>query len=164
MSMVRYGLLALAFGLAACGQNQPSDQGDTGAITTPTDEGELATERAELPPVDASLLSAPNDLFTAIEPSEVGVFGAPSVLQSLDPLLGPEMSESGAVHLTVRETGDNAVADIVRLGLADDSVAGGHVRVEFRRETDGWFPTNAFRRVQCARGPTPGEWTTGLCP
>jgi hypothetical protein len=56
------------------------------------------------------------------------------------------------------------VADLVRAGLADDSVAAGHVRIEFRREADGWYPTNAYRRSQCARGGQAGQWTTGLCP
>jgi|GEM_PF-2667111 len=167
MRLVRNGLAALALTLAvaACGQNPPSDQGDGGVITSPEDGGEQsATQRDELPPVDASLLGAPNDLFTAIEPSEVGVFGAPSVMEALDPLLGPEVTEGSNVSLSVREEGDGAIADIVRSGLADDSVSAGHVRVEFRREPDGWYPTNAYRRNQCARGATPGEWTTGLCP
>lgn len=167
MRLVRNGLaaLALTLTLAACGQNQPGDQSDSGTISAPDDETELGDgAREELPPVDASLLGAPNDLFTAIEPSEVGVFAAPSVIDALDPLLGPEMTEGANVHLTVREEGDAAIADIVRTGLADDSVASGHVRIEFRRESDGWYPTNAYRRMQCARGGTPGEWTTGLCP
>lgn len=167
MRFVQKGLVALAVALAlsACGQNQTGDQNESGAITSPADEGEHGeTQREELPPVDASLLGAPNDLFTAIEPSEVGVFAAPNVLDALDPLLGPEMTEGANVHLTVREEGDAAIADIVRTGLADDSVAAGHVRIEFRREPDGWYPTNAYRRMQCARGGTPGEWTTGLCP
>ncbi|MBC7770270.1 MAG: hypothetical protein H7124_15930 [Phycisphaerales bacterium] len=165
MSIVRYGFVALALALAACGQNQPSGQGDGGAIIAPDEETEIGgAERNELPPVEASLLGAPSDLFTAIEPSEVGVFGAPSVMDALDPLLGPEMTEGSNVHLSVREEGDGAIADIVRTGLADDSVSAGHVRVEFRREPDGWYPTNAYRRMQCARGAAPGEWTTGLCP
>ncbi|HYD85847.1 MAG TPA: hypothetical protein VEA80_00065 [Vitreimonas sp.] len=167
MRLVRNSLaaLAMALTLAACGQGQPSDQDDGSAITAPEDEGVPGeAQREELPPVDASLLGAPNDLFTAIEPSEVGVFGAPSVMEALDPLLGPEVTEGSSVHLTVREEGDGAIADIVRTGLADDSVSAGHVRVEFRREPDGWYPTNAYRRMQCARGATPGEWTTGLCP
>lgn len=167
MRLVRNGLAALALALtvAACNQNPPNEQGEGGAITSPDDESEFGVaERQTLPPVDAALLGAPNDLFTAIEPSEVGVFGAPDVMEALDPLLGPEMTEGENVHLTVREEGDTAIADIVRTGLADDSVSAGHVRVEFRREPDGWYPTNAYRRNQCARGATPGEWTTGLCP
>jgi len=86
------------------------------------------------------------------------------VAQALAPLLGPEVSASSSASLSVRETGDDAIADLVRSGLADDSVAAGHVRIEFRREPDGWYPTNAYRRSQCARGGQAGQWTTGLCP
>lgn len=167
MRVVQKGIAAfvLAMALAACGQNQPTGQDEGGASNAPYEEieGEDA-EREALPPVDAALLGAPNDLFTAIEPSEVGVFGAPSVLEALDPLLGPEVTEGSNVHLSLREEGTNTIADIVRTGLADDSVAAGHVRIEFRQEPDGWYPTNAYRRMQCARGSTPGEWTTELCP
>ncbi len=167
MTKMRTGLaaLALALILAACGQNQPSDQAQSGGSTTPYEESQAEdTERETLPPVDSALLGAPNELFTAIEPSEVGVFGAPSVMEALDPLLGPEMTEGASVHLSLREEGATTIADIVRTGLADDSVAAGHVRVEFRQESDGWYPTNAYRRMQCARSASPGEWTTGLCP
>lgn len=165
MRMLRYRLLAVAVALAACNQNQPQDEASTGS-TPPPMEDEYGEESGpgELPPVDAALLGAPNDLFTAIEPSEVGVFGAPSVMEALDPLLGPEMTEGSEVHVTVQEAPGSAVADIVRTGLADDSVGAGHVRIEFRRESDGWYPTNAYRRMQCARGAEAGQWTTGLCP
>lgn len=163
MSVWRYGFAACLLTLAACDQQQ-GQQGAEGPAP-PIDTPELTEPaRAELPPVDASLLGAPNSAFTAIEPSEVGVFGAPDVLQALDPLLGPEVTEGASVHLTVRETGDEAIADIVRTGLQDDSVAAGHVRIEFRHEPDGWYPTNAYRRTQCARGGEQGQWTAGLCP
>ncbi|GIK47881.1 MAG: hypothetical protein KJZ75_03845 [Hyphomonadaceae bacterium] len=165
MRLARYGLAALVLAAGACNQNQPDEQSSPGSAPPPYEEEYGDTGDAlELPPVDASLLGAPNELFTAIEPSEVGVFGAPTVMDALDPLLGPEMTEGASVHLTVREEGDSAVADIVRAGLADDSVTAGHVRIDFRREPDGWYPTNAYRRQQCARGAQPGEWTTGLCP
>ena len=160
----RYIFVGLALGLAACGQEQQGEPEVEGSAPT-YEAPELAEPpRAELPPVDASLLAAPNSAFTAIEPSEVGVFGAPDVLQALDSLLGPEVSEGSNVHLSVRESADQAVADIVRVGLLDDSVSAGHVRIEFRREADGWYPTNAFRRSQCARGGEAGQWTAGLCP
>jgi len=163
MSVWRYGLAACLLTLAACGQPQSQQEAEVSA--PPIDAPEISEPaRAALPPVDASLLGAPNSAFTAIEPSEVGVFGAPDVLQALDPLLGPEVTEGANVHLTVRETGDEAIADIVRTGLQDDSVAAGHVRIEFRREPDGWYPTNAYRRTQCARGGEQGQWTAGLCP
>ena len=164
MSAWRYALAACVVALAACNQ-QPANreaEGSAAPIETPSEATDGA--RAEIPPVDASLLGAPNDAFTAIEPSEVGVFGAPAVMEALEPLLGPEMMESADVSLTVRENGDQAIADIVRTGLQDDSVSGGHVRIEFHREADGWFPVNAYRRRQCARGGQAGQWTAGLCP
>ena len=163
MSMWRYALAACAVSLAACNQQpeQREAEGSTPPIVTP---GISEPARVELPPVDASLLGAPNELFTAIEPSEVGVFGAPAVMEALEPLLGAEVVEGSEVSLTVRENGDEAVADVVRTGAQDDSVAGGHIRIEFRREADGWYPTNAYRRTKCARGGEAGQWTTGLCP
>jgi hypothetical protein len=160
---MRYGVLAVALAVAACGQQQAPQQ-DAGEISTPSDEMTDVDALPQLPEVDATLLAAPNTDFTAIEPSEVGVFGAPTVLEALAPLLGPEVTEGADVSLSVRETGEEAVADLVRAGLADDSVAAGHVRIEFRREPDGWYPTNAYRRSQCARGGQAGQWTTGLCP
>lgn len=163
MSAWRFALAACVVALAACNQ-QPADresEGSAPAVETP-DVTEPA--RAEIPPVDASLLGAPNDAFTAIEPSEVGVFGAPAVMEALEPLLGPEVMEGADVSLSIRENGDQAIADVVRTGLQDDSVSGGHVRVEFRREADGWFPVNAYRRTQCARGGEAGQWTAGGCP
>jgi hypothetical protein len=163
MNWLRHGAFAFMFALAACGQQQaPEPESD--AVTTPPLEESVAEALPQLPEVDPELLAAPNSGFTAIEPSEVGVFGAPTVMEALAPLLGPEVTEGSSVSLSVRETGDEAVADLVRSGLADDAVAAGHVRIEFRREPDGWFPVNAYRRSQCARGGQAGQWTTGLCP
>lgn len=163
MSVWRYALAACLVALAACNQ-QPADPEASGS-TTPVETPEIVEpSRPEIPPVDASLLGAPNDAFTAIEPSEVGVFAAPAVMEALEPLLGPEVVEGADVSLSVRENGDQAIADVVRTGLQDDSVSGGHVRIEFRREADGWFPVNAFRRTQCARGGEAGQWIAGLCP
>lgn len=163
MSAWRFALAACVVALAACNQ-QPADR--EAQSSTPSADTPEITEpaRAEIPPVDASLLGAPNDAFTAIEPSEVGVFGAPAVMEALEPLLGPEVMEGADVSLSVRENGDQAIADVVRTGLQDDSVSGGHVRIEFHREADGWFPVNAYRRTQCARGGEAGQWTAGLCP
>ena len=163
MSMWRYALAACLVALAACNQQEQQEaEGSAPPIETPSEA--IETPRAALPPVDSSLLGAPNSAFTAIEPSEVGVFGATAVAEALEPLLGPEVVEASHVSLSVREEGDSAVADIVRTGLQDDSVAGGHIRIEFRREPDGWFPVNAYRRTQCARGGQEGQWTAGLCP
>ena len=163
MKAMRPGVLVIALALAACGQQQAPQQ-QQGSTTAPSDE--LIEEEAlpPLPEVDPVLLAALNTDFTSIEPSEVGVSGAPTVLEALGPLLGPEVTEGANVSLSVRETGNDAVADLVRSGLADDSVSAGHVRIEFRREPDGWYPTNAYRRSQCARGGAAGQWTTGLCP
>ncbi|MFN3465208.1 MAG: hypothetical protein ACK4X1_14150 [Terricaulis sp.] len=163
MSVWRYTLAACVVALAACNaQPQQEAEGSAPPIDTPSEIPEAP--RAELAQVDPALLSAPNGAFTAIEPSEVGVFGAPAVMEALEPLLGPEVVEGSNLSLSVRENGDDAIADIVRTGLQDDSVSGGHIRIEFRREADGWFPVNAYRRTQCARGAEAGQWTSGLCP
>jgi hypothetical protein len=160
---MRFVIIAAALVLAACGQQDQQKQ--SGAEITEAEEaGEQNPAPSSLPPVDPLLLGAANTEFSAIEPSEVGVFGAPTVMQALEPLLGPEVSEGASLHLSVRETGDEATADIVRAGMADDSVSAGHVRLEFRHEEDGWYPTNAYRRSQCARGGQAGQWTSGLCP
>ncbi|ANP44420.1 hypothetical protein [Candidatus Viadribacter manganicus] len=164
MSLWRYALAACVVALAGCNQQQNETDSEGSSSTTVVAPEITASAPAELPAVDASLLGAPNDAFTAIEPSEVGVFGAPAVMEALEPLLGPEVVEGADVSLTVRESGDEAIADVVRTGLQDDSVSGGHIRVEFRRESDGWYPTNAYRRTQCARGGEAGQWTAGLCP
>jgi hypothetical protein len=163
MNWLRHGVLAAALALAACGQQQAPQQ-DTSDVTTPAEDQSEADAIPDVPEVDPALLAAPNADFTAIEPSEVGVFGAPTVMQAMAPLLGPEVTEGASVSLSVRETGDEAVADLVRSGLADDSVGAGHVRIEFRREADGWYPTNAYRRSQCRRGALADQWTTELCP
>jgi hypothetical protein len=161
--------MAAAVLLTACGQQQQQEQGAEQADSSTTESqspynDDDGFQAEDLPPVDAELLAAPNSAFTAIEPSEVGVFGAPTVMEALEPLFGPEGAEGESAHLSVREAGDNTIVDIVRTGLADDAVTAGHVRIEFRREPDGWYPTNAYRRAQCARGPQAGQWTTELCP
>lgn len=163
MTMWRHAFAACAMALAGCDQQQGEQQAEGSAPPVEAPAVSMPA-RPELPPVDVSLLEAPNNAFTAIEPSEVGVFGASSVMQALEPLLGPEVTEGSTVHLSVRETGDDAIADIVRTGMLDDSVSAGHVRIEFRREAEGWYPTNAYRRSQCARGENAGQWTSGLCP
>lgn len=164
MKTLRQSFFVVALlSVAACGQQQqPAEQGDYEA--TVEAEGEATAPRASLPPVDAALVAAPSSAFTAIEPTEVGVVGATSVMEALEPLLGPEMTEGAQVSLTITAQRDDAVADIVRSGIADDSVSAGHVRIEFRREPDGWYPTNAYRRSQCARGAEAGQWISGLCP
>jgi hypothetical protein len=116
------------------------------------------------PEVDGALLSAPDSAFTAIEPSEVGVQGGPNVREALASLLSTDATEGGELHLSTRVAPDSTIADIVRTGLADDSVAAAHVRIEFRRETEGWYPTNAYRRQLCRRGPNANQWSASPCP
>lgn len=164
--MRRWIVVAAALALAACGQqSQNGPESDTSSqIEAPIDDG--SEEFVPLPQVDAALLNAPSSAFLAIEPTELDVVGAPTIEAAIEPLVGsPEAHEEGAsVSLTIRETGDTATADIVRADIPDDSVAAGHVRVEFRREPEGWFPTNAYRRSLCRRGELANQWTSGTCP
>lgn len=155
------GVMALL--IAACGQQRPAEPEAPLAV----ESVEEAEEEAPAPPpVDQALLDAPSSAFMAIEPSEVGVFGAPTIMEALGDLVATDAHEDGAVvHVTVRETGDNAVADIVRTQIPDDAVAAGHVRLEFRREPgEGWYPINAYRRVMCRRGELADRWTSEQCP
>jgi hypothetical protein len=159
-------MAAAAFALAACGQQTQQGQETSPPVQAEEGASDEAPELAPLPQVDAVLLEAPSTTFAPLESSELGVSGAPTIEEAIDPLVGsPEAHEEGAsVSLTIRESGDSAIADIVRSNIPDDSVAAGHVRVEFRREPEGWFPTNAFRRSLCRRGELAGQWTSGLCP
>jgi hypothetical protein len=152
-------ILAVSGALLAC--NQPAE-----APVSDAQETQAQTAAApNLPAVDAALLAAANDQFAAIEPSEIGVSGAPTIAEAMAPLLGPEVSEGANISLSIRETGDDAVADVVSAGLLDDSVSAAHVRVEFRREpSEGWYPVNAYRRQQCARGEAIGQWSAAPCP
>ncbi len=130
---------------------------------TPTEP--YAEPPLEAPPVDAALLAAPNADFVAVEPSEIGVIAAPSVTDALAPLLSVEaVGEGENVQASVRDVEGGKVADVVRSGMADDSVGAAHVRIEFRQEPDGWYPTNAFRRAQCRRGADPAAWSVSPCP
>jgi hypothetical protein len=155
--------------LAACGQPQSEHGGgDTISESTASVEHESDAEAPnfdDLEPVNAALLAAPVTAFAAIEPSEVGVFPATNVWQSLEPLIPPEaFEEDAAISVTVREDGETIWADIVRENIPDDSVAAGHIRLEFRREPEGWFPTNAYRRWMCRRGDVANQWSSALCP
>jgi hypothetical protein len=167
MRRAHWIVIAAAFALAACGQQ--SQQGQETGPSAQIEDGAVDDGAEELPPlpqVDGALLEVPSSSFVAIEPTELGVVGAPSVEEAIAPLVGsPETHEEGAsVSLTIREAGDTATADVVRANIPDDSVSAGHVRIEFRREPEGWFPTNAYRRSLCRRGELAGQWTSGLCP
>lgn len=149
--------VALACALAACGSSTQAPQ-------TPAPEVVEELPVTGLPEVEPILLQAPVTDFVAIEPTEIGIVGAPDIREALAPLISVEaLSDGESVEMSVRENGDEATADIVRLGMADDSVQAGHVRVEFHREPEGWFPVNAYRRHQCRRGANAGAWTTELC-
>jgi hypothetical protein len=160
--------LALALSvlaLAACGQ-PAQDEGsyESGSSAPLADEEDATEHTVELEQVDPLLTAAPAEDFIAIEPSAVGVFGAPTIMDSIHELISGEALEGEAnVSLTIREDGDIAFADIVRDNIPDDSVAAGHVRVEFRREPEGWFPTNAYRRWMCRRGAHANQWSKELC-
>lgn len=168
---MRRGLLiaVLVGALAACGQPQPQEGGDV--ISDPAasagvepDDG-LEPNFDDLESVNPALLAAPNSAFAAIESSEVGVFPASSVLEALEPLIPPEaFEEDAAISVSVREDGETIWADVVRENIPDDSVAAGHIRIEFRREPEGWFPTNAYRRWMCRRGDVANQWSSALCP
>lgn len=151
---------------AACGQPAQDEAGYETSSSAPLADAEDSTDHVvELEPVDPLLVAAPAEDFVAIEPSEVGVFGAPTIIDAIHDLISGEALEGEAsVSLTIREGGDIAFADIVRDNIPDDSVAAGHVRVEFRREPEGWFPTNAYRRWMCRRGPHANQWSRELCP
>ena len=152
-------LAVIALGLAAC-----SRPAEAPATESPTPEAQ-APALPNLPPVAVALLAAGNEQFVPIEPSEIGVFGAPTIVEAIAPLLGPEVSEGANISFSIRETGDDAIADVVSAGLSDDSVSAAHVRVEFRRGAlEGWYPVNAYRRQQCARGDAAGQWSAAACP
>lgn len=156
--------LLAAFALAAC-----TPPADNAAAPEPEPETSAETETPEaalsLPEVSQADREALASNFLAVEPSELGVFAAPSIDEALAGLLGPESVEGGeALHLSVSESGEIAVADVVRTGIPDDSVGAGHVRIEFQRSPEGWYPINAYRRWRCHRGAAPGQWTTQLCP
>src|SRR5262245_26279761 len=82
MKVMRQGVLAIALALAACGQQQQS-QHDQGSITTPEEDLGDVDAHPPLPEVDPVLLAAPNTDFTAVEPSEMGISAAPTVLEAL---------------------------------------------------------------------------------
>jgi hypothetical protein len=154
----RIVLFCAALLLASCGQPAPEQSTDV------TSEAPPAVDTPDAPAVDAALLAAPNTDFAAVEPTELEIIGAPTVAEAIAPLTADTHAESGTLQVSIHETGDNAVADVVRLGLGDDAVAGAHLRIEFRREPDGWYPTNAYRRFQCARGAVAGQWSVSPCP
>jgi len=158
---IRFALAAVLL-LASCGQ--PASQSEAPPPAPPPDETSASDQPADLPPPDAVLVAAPNTAFTAVEPSELGVQAAPTVREALAPLLSSDVNEGATLQLGVAENGETAVADIVRSGMEDDSVSAAQLRVEFRHEPDGWYPTNAYRRTMCVRGENAGQWSAAPCP
>ena len=161
-----WGLALCVLAVAACGQpaqEQASyESGSSAPILDDEGDGDVSVA---LEQVDPLLVAAPLEDFVAIEPSEVGVFGAATIMDSIHDLISGEALEGEAsVSLTIREEGDIALADIVRDNIPDDGVAAGHVRVEFRREPEGWFPTNAYRRWMCRLGSQANQWSKEPCP
>ncbi|HRK63111.1 MAG TPA: hypothetical protein PLN53_01895 [Terricaulis sp.] len=165
--MRRLIIVGLFAALAACGQAEQKG-GDT--ISAPSDntaevEEEPGPNLDGLEAGNPALLAAPITGFMAIEPSEVQVFPADTVARSLELLIPPEaFEEDAAVSVSVREDGETVWADIVRENIPDDSIAAGHIRVEFRREPEGWFPTNAYQRWLCRRGAVANQWSSAPCP
>lgn len=149
--------------LLSCGPRGGEQAAPDPAIETTT-EAEGSSDVAWTP-VDAALLSAPTSAFMAIEPSEMGVIASDTVEQAIEPLTSAELGgEGGALHVSVRQDGDNQIADIVRTDVADDSIQAAHVRLEFIPAPEGWFPVNAWRRQQCRRGAHAGSWSATPCP
>jgi hypothetical protein len=159
------GIVLVAMTLAACGRSNERIPEPPPLRPSIEDTQPQQPAPTEPLPVDADLLAAPDTEFVAIEPSEVGVAGAPQIRDAIGPLISSESGEdSGTLQLTIREGETNAIVDIVRSDLPDDAVVAGQVRIEFRKEAEGWFPTNAYRRNKCRRGAYAMQWTTQLCP
>lgn len=165
--MRRLIVAGLIAALAACGQPQQQG-GDTISEQAPSTEEaveSVAPDFDQLEPVSAALLAAPTSTFAAIEPSEVEVFPAPTVEQALEPLVPAQaFEEDAAISVTLRREGETVWADVVRENIPDDSIAAGHIRIEFRQEPEGWFPTNAYRRWMCRRGAVANQWSSAPCP
>ena len=154
--MKRFGFALAVLVLAACGD----------VSNAPT-----APAEAPAPPpavsADGTPWSAPNSDFEAVEPTIFGIIGAATVWDALAPIGRSSLEStegSPGLKVNVRAEGEGFVADVIRSGLADDAVGDEHVRIEFRREVDGWYPTNAYRRHTCRRAADPEQWSTNPCP
>lgn len=152
-------LAALLIGVAAC--SPPAAPSGEVATAEPTQAP--ATSGAS---VQADSTAVPNTAFKAREPSEIGVQAAPTIWQAIAPLARdtPEgMEGKQELRVIIKRGANGYVADVVDDGLLDDSVATEHHRIEFRREPEGWFATNAYSRWICRRGDNAGQWTTEAC-
>lgn len=148
---------AILFGcflvLAGC-QRQPDDK--------PAGRGLPQTSAS-----DPAYWEAPAGEFEAVEPTVFGVVGSPAVWDALAPLGRRGLAADGTpetLDAHIRVEGGGLIADVLHENLADDAISAEHVRIEFRREPEGWFPTNAYRRHKCRRTTEPAAWSTALCP
>jgi len=144
-------VLALAFALTGCGiLDQPP--------------GPQTPQNEEAPAAD--VFAATNEEFEPVEPTVFGIIGAPTVWDALAPV-GQSFEPEGAnpaLTVRIRVSGDDRTADVLRTSLADDAISSEHIRIEFRREPEGWYATNAYVRQKCRRGPNPEVWTRASCP
>src|SRR5689334_17944762 len=97
--MRKHVLLIAALLLAACGQ-PASTSAPPPAPAENADTSTAADQQADYPAPDASILAAPNSGFTAVEPSELGVQGAPTVREALGPLLSSDVNEGAQMQLS----------------------------------------------------------------
>lgn len=146
-------VLAFAFSLVGCGiQEQPQRP------QTPP--------HADVPSLATDVFAAPNEEFEPVEPTVFRIIGAPTVWDALAPL-GHSFEPEGAdptLTLRIRASGGDQIVDVLRTSLADDAINSEHIRIEFRREPEGWYPTNAYARRKCRRAPDPEIWTRAPCP
>jgi hypothetical protein len=160
-------VLLITFGIfaAACAPaDQPASDAAVESASAPAPGAETADNGSSSQSV-LDIFAASNDAMEPIESTVVGVTAAPTVWQALEPAAGAlEEAEGGPVTVRLQPDGANIFADILREALPDDAVAAEHIRLEFRREPEGWFATNAWRRVQCRRGDGAGDWTRAVCP
>ena len=109
---------------------------------------------------------ATDDQFLAVEPTTLGLIASPTIWQVLEPIAGgtPESTEGNqSLKVYVRKSAGGYQADVIISGLMDDSLMARHVRLDLRKEPEGWFITNALVRYRCYRSETPA-WQTALCP
>ena len=125
-----------------------------------------ATQHTEQAPAATDVFAAPNEEFEAVEPTVFRIIGAPTVWDALAPL-GRSFEPEGAdptLIVQIRVSGSDQIVDVLRTSLADDAISSEHIRIEFRREPEGWYTTNAYVRQKCRRGPAPEIWTLAPCP
>jgi hypothetical protein len=69
------------------------------------------------------------------------------------------------VAVTMASDGNSATVQYLEEGIWDDAIGALELRAEMElRDDDLWYVSRIGWRLQCWRGPTPGEWVTELCP